>query len=122
MFNTLETTWDTSARRGWSAAASFTIQALALSLLLAIPLIWVQGPPRLQWLQAVTMPLPMVSSAPSPILHDRYTRTSISTPINPMIAPRYIPRTIQVDNGVAEPAPNLGFVNVGPNARSNAPY
>ena len=46
MFSTLESSWDRSARRGWSAAASFTLQAMALSLLLVIPMFWAQGPPR----------------------------------------------------------------------------
>ena len=52
MFQTLEATWDRSGRRRWSTLASFTMQALALSLLLAIPLVWVEGPPRLQWIDA----------------------------------------------------------------------
>ena len=52
MFNTLESTWDQSARRrGWTTLASFTMQALALSLLLAISLLWVGGPPQVRWLQ-----------------------------------------------------------------------
>ena len=51
MFNTLESNWDESTHRGWTALASFTMQALGLSLLLAIPLIWVQKPPQVQWLQ-----------------------------------------------------------------------
>ncbi len=36
MFSTLESTWDQSARRGWTTLASFTMQAFGLSLLLAI--------------------------------------------------------------------------------------
>jgi protein TonB len=51
MFNTLESNWDESTHRGWTALASFTMLALGLSLLLAIPLIWVQKPPEVQWLQ-----------------------------------------------------------------------
>ncbi len=47
MFSALETTWDRSARRRWTTVASFTMQALAVSMLLAIPLLTVQGPPRL---------------------------------------------------------------------------
>jgi protein TonB len=49
MFNTLESNWDQSARRGRAALASFTLQAFGLSLLLAIPLFTIQGPPKLQW-------------------------------------------------------------------------
>jgi hypothetical protein len=44
---TLDAAWDQSSRRR-STLASFTMQALALSLLLAIALLWVQGPPRLR--------------------------------------------------------------------------
>jgi protein TonB len=51
MFNTLESNWDQSARRGWTTLASFTMQALALSLLLAVSLIWVGGPPQVRWLR-----------------------------------------------------------------------
>lgn len=50
MFSTLESTWDQSARRGWTALASFVTEAFALSLLFAISLIWV-GPPQVRWLQ-----------------------------------------------------------------------
>lgn len=39
MFSTLESTWDRSARRGWTTLASFGVQAMALSLLLLLPLI-----------------------------------------------------------------------------------
>jgi len=51
MFNTLETTWDHSTRRGWATLASFTMQAFALSLLAAISLIWVERPPQVRWLE-----------------------------------------------------------------------
>jgi hypothetical protein len=50
MFSALETSWDQSPRRRWTTVASFTLQALGLSLLLAIPLLTVQGPPRLEWI------------------------------------------------------------------------
>ena len=58
MFSTLESSWDHSARRGWSAAASFTLQVMALSLLLLIPLFTVQGPPRLLLWESPIMPPP----------------------------------------------------------------
>jgi len=51
MFSSLESAWDQSVRRGWTTLASFTMQALALSLLLAISWIWVGRPPEVRWLQ-----------------------------------------------------------------------
>ena len=43
MFNTLESAWDRSARRGWTTLASLGFQAMALSLLLLMLLFWIQG-------------------------------------------------------------------------------
>lgn len=64
MFSALENTWDGSARRRWTTLVSFTMQALALSLLLSIPLLTVQGPPRLQWLASPFFSPP---KAPAPL-------------------------------------------------------
>lgn len=66
MFQTLDTTWDRSGHRRWSTLASFTMQALALSLLLAVPLVWVQGPPRLRWIDASIFSPPPAPAAPAP--------------------------------------------------------
>src|ERR1700675_765808 len=64
MFSTLESNWDQSARRGMTSLASFTMQALGLSLLLLIPLLVIQGPPKLQWFDE--SPILMPPSAPAP--------------------------------------------------------
>src|SRR6266478_4743162 len=64
MFSTLESNWDHSARRGWTTLASFTMQALALSLLLLIPLLVIQGPPKLHWFDE--SPILMPPPAPAP--------------------------------------------------------
>jgi len=64
MFSTLESAWDHSARRGWTTLASFTMQALGLSLLLAIPLLTTQRPPKLQWF--CRLPAPAAPPSPAP--------------------------------------------------------
>jgi len=75
MFNTLESTWDRSAHRGWTTLASFGFQAMALSLLLLTPLIWIQGPPKLQWFEP--LPVPAAPPAPaSPVTGQHPTRSS----------------------------------------------
>jgi TonB family protein len=51
MFGTLESNWDTSARRGRATLASFAMQAFGLSLLVAISLLWVERPPLVHWVQ-----------------------------------------------------------------------
>ena len=124
MFNTLESNWDQSAHRGWTTLASFTMQALGLSLLLAIPLIWVQRPPQLHWLQPLASPAATAPAAIEPVTGHRAT-TSASHPIQQTItAPIAIPINIAVsDDGPSVPsAPELP--NIGPGAgheRGNVP-
>ncbi|PYX32351.1 MAG: hypothetical protein DMG80_08205 [Acidobacteria bacterium] len=94
MFSTLESSWDRSARRGWSAAASFTLQAMVLSLLLAIPMFWVQGPPRLQWLQTITVPPMRSPAAPTEVPRERHSAGTFRNLLNNQFyMPRYIPST-----------------------------
>jgi protein TonB len=75
MFGTLESTWDQSTRRRWTALASFTAQAVALTLLLAISLIWV-GPPQVRWLQ-LSAPASFVPQ-PAPATEERGHHLSAS--------------------------------------------
>ena len=94
MFSTLESSWDRSAHRGWSAAASFTLQAMALSLLLAIPMFWVQGPPRLQWLQTITVPPMRSPAAPTEVPRERHSAGTFRNLLNNQFyMPGYIPST-----------------------------
>jgi periplasmic protein TonB len=108
MFNTLESAWDRSARRGWTTLASFGFQAMALSLLLLIPLIWVQGPPKLQWFETPQILTPPPAPAPR-VSGERHQKQS-STNLNGahVVAPPAIPPTIAILNeqSVAS-APNI---------------
>ena len=91
MFSTLESNWDHSARRGWTTLASFTMQALGLSLLLLIPLLLIQGPPKLQWFDE--SPILMPPSAPAPPSGQRPIHSSnISN--GQLLQPPTIPATI----------------------------
>jgi protein TonB len=92
MFSALESNWDHSARRRWTTLASFTMQALGLSLLLAIPLIWVQRPPQLHWLERLASPATLTPPAATQAAHARSTATAVSNlPQRTFIAPRSIP-------------------------------
>ena len=113
MFNTLESSWDRSARRGWSAAASFTLQAMVLSLLLVIPMFWVQGPPRLQWLQTITVPPMHTPAAPTEVLRERHSAGSFNNLLNDqIIMPRYIPSSTPRINDLADVSPAPDITNV----------
>ena len=110
MFSTLESNWDQSARRGWTTLASFTMQALGLSLLLLIPLLVIQGPPKLQWFDE--SPILMPPSAPAPPSGQRLIHSSA---INEGLVrdPARIPPTIaDLSQPHVRSAPDLGEFGV----------
>jgi protein TonB len=127
MFNTLESTWDPSARRGWSTFASFAFQAMALSLLLLIPLFWVQGPPHLFWQEALTAPT-FPTHAPTPPVQQHFTAGTASNLLDGhVITPRWIPlHPQQIDDETAGPIapvlPNVSFSSGSSNSDRGVPY
>jgi periplasmic protein TonB len=101
MFSTLESAWDQSARRGWTMLASLTLQTFALSLLLAVSLIWV-GPPEVRWLQ-LSAPASFASQ-PAPATETRGHRaTTVIGVVRPrqIVAPQSIPDRFAPANDVA---------------------
>lgn len=119
MFQTLEATWDRSVRRRWSTLVSFTMQALALSLLLAIPLVWVQGPPRLQWIDSSIFSPPQAPAPPAqPIAHHATRGTEMSG--THILMPSSVPSTTSpiVDEApAAPPIDDTGIPGGSGNAR-----
>jgi protein TonB len=116
MFSTLESNWDHSARRGWTTLASFTMQALALSLLLAIPLIWVQSPPQLHWLERLASPAALTAPAAIQAVHAHSAATAVSNrPQQPFVAPRSIPLHAAAinDAGSVPLAPDFPTIGTG---------
>ncbi|MFY9907919.1 MAG: energy transducer TonB [Terriglobales bacterium] len=119
MFNALESTWNQSARRrGWTTLASFTMQALALSLLLAISLFWVEGPPQVRWLQlaAPASFTPVAAEQPAPGHH---TSAAVNPRPSEFVAPPSIPTQIvsTVDDSSVPAAPDFSSIDNG-NIRS----
>lgn len=97
MFNTLESTWDRSARRGWTTLASLGFQAMALSLLLLIPVFTIQGPPKLQWFEPLPVPAAMPAPTP-PATGPRQPPQSTNLSGTHLMQPPTIPPTIAVLN------------------------
>jgi periplasmic protein TonB len=113
MFSALENTWDQSARRRWTTLASFSMQALAVSLLLAIPLLWVQGPPQLHWFDSRIL-VPPSAPAPAPPGGHRMMRQSNASGEH-FFQPPTIPRQIAIiddGSGAVPSAPDLGNLGV----------
>ena len=92
MFSTLESAWDHSARRGWTTLASFTMQVLGLSLLLLIPLLVIQGPPKLHWFDESPILMPPPAPAPPPTGQRWIHSSNISN--GQLLQPPTIPNTI----------------------------
>jgi protein TonB len=115
MFSTLESTWEQSARRGWTTLASFTMQALGLSLLLLIPLLTIQGPSKLQWFES-----PILTPPPAPPASGRQPIHSSNIHEGQLQQPPTIPNTIaNLNEPQVGSAPDLGDVGVigGTNTR-----
>ncbi len=98
MFSTLESAWDRSARRGWTTLASFGFQAMALSLLLLVPLIWIQGPPKLMWFETPRFLAPPAGQAPPAAGERHQGQRSTSVVGDHIIAPHSIPQQIAILN------------------------
>lgn len=108
MFSTLESNWSHSAARRWITLASFAMQAVGVTLLLAISLIWVERPPQVRWLVPIA-----VSAAAAPVKapetgHPRSTATTVSDS-QVRTAPQSIPRHAAGTTGAdsAPPAPDF---------------
>jgi len=116
MFSSLESNWDQSARRGWTALASFTIQAFSLSLLLAISLLWVQRPPQVRWLQ-LTAPAAFTSPVETQPAHGHPATGAAGNPrTEQIVAPSSIPLRTAVSNdvGPVPTAPDFSSIDAGP--------
>jgi periplasmic protein TonB len=102
MFSTLESNWDQSAHRGWTTLASFSMQTIGLSLLLAISLIWVERPPQVHWLQPVTSPSGQTPRATPQIARGHRADTAIAKPRVEFTQPPSIPDRIAEVNDVSQ--------------------
>src|SRR5580692_7692664 len=113
MFGTLESNWDHSAHRGWRTLASFTMQTLALSLLLAVSLIWVGGPPQVRWL-GISAPASFTPAAPTPVMRDHHPSRPDAVPrrqwiVAPSSIPEYIAPLNDAGTSSITDAPSLDF-------------
>jgi periplasmic protein TonB len=90
------------------------MQALGLSLLLAIPLIWVQRPPQLHWLERLASPAALTPPAATQAAHAHSTATAVSNlPQRTFFAPRSIPLHAAVMNDADSVPPAPDFASIG---------
>jgi protein TonB len=117
MFNTLESSWDQSARRGRAALASFTIQVFSLGLLIAISMLWVERPPQVHWLQ-IAAPMGFTPVQPERAqASGRHANASDNNQNHETItAPRSVPLETPMINdvGLRSNAPDAPTIDNGP--------
>jgi protein TonB len=85
-------------------------------LLLAIPLIWVQRPPQLHWLERLASPAALTPPAATQAAHAHSAATAVNNlPQRPFIAPRSIPLQIAAVNDAdsVPPAPEFPTIGTG---------
>jgi len=110
MFGTLESTWDHSFHRRWTALASFIMQLIGIGLLLLLPILTVPGPPLLTRIRESNLAPP-----PGQATAVRVERPNTSSNVHetPLQEPQTIPDTI---TNLREPqiasAPNLDNIAV----------
>jgi len=115
MFSTLESTWDRSARRGWTTLASLTIQVFGLSLLFVVSLFWIERPPKVRWLE-ITAPAAFTPAAPTEPARGHHSNSTANTPAREQItAPPSIPSHVSIneDQGPVPSAPDLPDTGIG---------
>jgi protein TonB len=100
--------WPNRSRRGWTTLVSFALQALVVSCLLLLPLLYTQGLPRLTLLAPRLLtpaPLPAVQPAQ---LHPASPSTPQSNQIGTMLlSPTQIPHSIAMLTETVAPPPML---------------
>jgi protein TonB len=112
----IETSWAQRSRRSWTTLTSFGLEALALGLLLLLPLWKTIGPPAVR---AVSTPISLgqpMPLAPRPVAHSGSGSSNAPTIdiSNPrLMQPRHIPTTISPGTDDPVPQPTIG-TGIGP--------
>lgn len=93
----LESNWDNRSHRGWTTLASFAMQALAVGILLMLPLIYSEGLPKLR---LTTIGAPIGPPPGPPAEGPRHPAGRMHLVMHPIaiFAPHEIPPTIERGN------------------------
>lgn len=110
-----DTTWAQTSRRGWTTLASFALQALAVGVLLLLPLLYTEGLPKLRLISS-PIPVPAAAAPPAavpPVDHSSRPQSNLMN--GRVVAPPTIPRQIANIEDMGPLAPitsnELGVMN-----------
>lgn len=104
-----DSAWANRGHRGWTTLASFAVQALAVSLLLLLPLVYPQGLPRLALTEYLIAPAAPPGAPPAPEVRPRPVNPAASNMIGHiLVAPTQIPTAIaQLNESAVPPVPEV---------------
>ena len=117
-----DSTWANRSHRGWTAFASFSVQALAVSILFLLPIIYTEGLPSPLTTRIVLPVPPPAPPAPPPQTHQTIPVTSNISSRGEVIEPPAVPRGVSpIDEQVTPPPVDLaGFEVAGGTGDSRA--
>jgi len=106
----LDSGWDSGSHRVWTTLTSLTLQAVAVAILLAIPLLYTQGLPQLALLRPLVAPTPPPAPpAPTPTARTSTASGSNLSSDQTVLLPREIPHSIaDIHEDIAPPPIPLG--------------
>ncbi len=91
-----DSTWANRSHRGWTALLSFGLQAIALAGLLALPLIYPEGIPRVRLMESfVTPSLPVARTSPPAHPPSTHAAPTSNMQGDSLLTPTRIPTSIQ---------------------------
>ena len=100
--------WANRSRRGWATLASLSVQALAVSTLFLLPMIYVEGlPPRLTTSVVLPTPPPGPPAPPRQVHHSTPAASNLSSG-GEVIAPSVVPKGVTpIHEQIAPPPTDL---------------
>ena len=108
----LNNSWADRSRRGWTTVISFALEAVTISGLLLLPLLYTPGLPQLQLMSALVAPAPPPPPAPMAARSARTNTSNVSSDGH-VIAPRIVPNQIlNIEETTVPPPIDAGGLNV----------
>jgi periplasmic protein TonB len=107
----LDSQWENRSHRGWTTLASFALQALAVAVVLALPLIYIEGLPKLQLLSVSASIGPPPGPPPQTAGRSQTSPAQSNMFHGIVVAPQSVPTSIQqvVDDVSSPEAPPCAF-------------
>ncbi len=105
--------WSSHSHRGWTTLISFALQALAVGCLLLLPLLYIEGLPKLVLLAPFLTPAPPPAAPPEQSRHNPPSTAQSNLMGTRLVAPPEIPQDVSMLNETVAPPPLIDPGAVG---------